>query len=71
MKQLLAHPVLGPARFNRARLIRFWQFVRHSLSVWNRISDPVGLANTRLNRRTRDTAKPSHRATPVASSAKG
>ena len=30
-KKLLRDPVLGPARFNRARLVRFRQFVRHGL----------------------------------------
>ena len=28
-EELLFDPVLGPARFNRARLVRFGQFVRH------------------------------------------
>jgi hypothetical protein len=29
MKQLFPDPILGPSRFNRARLVSFRQFMRH------------------------------------------
>ncbi len=32
-EEFLFNPVVGPARFDRARLVRFRQFVRHELAV--------------------------------------